>query len=744
MRISVRFLLLLIPTLLLAVVAFLYAFNHYEQNRLVTELSHRARLLTQTLQDTADEALSSKHGEVLQRTLDRISRDSRLVGLALCSPSGETVSRSESLPSWISCEQAPRLATTGPELFQSPQGLLHRSSSPTLSEGGQTTGYLLIVQDPAYADRWSSHARNITVLGFVLLGILLSALTLLVHRWSVSRPIAELSAALKSRLRQRNPEHLPMSLQKTEFAPLVRNLDEMITQLQKSKPQVAHLDTSALWTAARLKDEVYRLFGDSKLAVIANREPYIHNKKGSKIEVVFPASGLVSAMEPIVRACSGLWIGHGSGSADRETADARGVVLVPPNKPAYALKRIWLTREEEQGYYYGFANEGLWPLCHIAFARPTFRLSDWQHYVTVNGKFATAFAEEMAAPRPIALIQDYHFALLPGILRKLRPDAITSLFWHIPWPNAEAIGICPWRHELVSGMLGADLIGFHTQDHCNNFLDTVDRYLEARVDRASFSVTIRGHTCFVKPFPIGIEWPAKHEYAPEEIPKVKAQLFEDLGLSSETILGVGVDRLDYTKGIVERFLAVERLLELHPEWIGKFVFVQICAPSRTHIQRYQDLNFEVQEVAERINFRFRREGYDPIVLRISHHSPEQVFRFYAASEICLVTSLHDGMNLVAKEYVASHSDLRGALVLSSFAGAAREMTDAFIVNPYDTEDCAQALHQALSMDNAERADRMSRLRSVVANGNIYGWAANLLYEISRIASQREVLQDETL
>jgi trehalose 6-phosphate synthase len=526
------------------------------------------------------------------------------------------------------------------------------------------------------------------------------------------------------------------SITRTEFSPLARDLSKVVRELRHAKDLVKEAETGLAWTPSRLRGEVQKVFGDTQLCVVANREPYVHNRKGSKIEVLLPASGLVTAVEPIVRACSGLWIAHGSGTADRETADANGKLLVPPDKPEYGLKRVWLTKEEEEGYYYGFSNEGLWPLCHIAHTRPNFDVEDYQAYKKVNEKFARAFLEEHKESNPIALIQDYHFALLPQLIRTEKPDAILSLFWHIPWPNPEAFGICPWKKELLRGMLGADLVGFHTQFHCNNFLDTVDRFLEARVDREQFSVTIQGHVCYIKPFSISVEWPTRYEIAVDAFQKEREELLAELNLPPLVKMGIGVDRVDYTKGIVERLRSIERLLDKHPELVGKFVFVQIGAPSRTHIKRYQDLNAEVQEVADQINWKFSKAEVAPILLKLSHHNSPELYRYYRAADLCFVSSLHDGMNLVAKEYVSAHADNLGALVLSTFAGASRELTEALLVNPYDIEECAESLYRALTMPDSERRGRMERMRATVSEKNVYAWAGSFLAEIHRIAQAK--------
>jgi trehalose-6-phosphate synthase len=426
-------------------------------------------------------------------------------------------------------------------------------------------------------------------------------------------------------------------------------------------------------------------------------------------------------------------VAQGSGNADREVVDSHERLQVPPDDPRYTLRRVWLSEEEEDGYYYGFANEGLWPLCHMAHTRPTFRATDWEYYNQVNARFADAVAEEMAAEEhPVVLIQDYHFALLPRMVKDRMPHARVAIFWHIPWPNPEAFSICPWQQELLDGLLGADLIGFHVQAHCNNFLSTVDRVLEARVDWEHFSVRRKDHWSSVLPFPISVEFLEEAEdSARNDAAEARSALIAELGIEA-SLLGVGVDRLDYTKGILERFQAIESFLESNPRYQRKFTFIQIGAPSRSHIQRYADFQREVEDEANRINERFRRGKWRPIVLLTRQHSHDEVGRYYRAAHLCMVTSLHDGMNLVAKEYVAARQDERGVLILSRFTGAARELRDALIVNPYDIRSTGEAIAQALEMDVGEMVDRMRRMRRSVKEHNIYWWAASLIGELCEL------------
>jgi len=481
------------------------------------------------------------------------------------------------------------------------------------------------------------------------------------------------------------------------------------------------------WTRERLETVARERFGGARLIVVANREPYIHTFDGEALRCTTPASGLTTALDPVMQACGGTWVAHGSGDGDRAASDNFGRVAVPPHDPSYTLRRVWLTKEEEQGYYYGFSNEAFWPLCHIAYARPRFDSKDWEQYVEVNRKFSEAVLEEAGSGPAVVFIQDYHFALLPRLLRTARPDLVIVQFWHIPWPNREAFRVCPWHDEVLDGLLGNDLLSFHVQDHCNNFLETVDRGVESRVDLEQFSITRNGKTTLVQPHPISIDPDFVAASLPVDLAGAERRLRNRLHLHNEQLL-VGVDRVDYTKGIPERFRAVGRLLELHPELAGTFTFVQVGAPSRVHIPAYRRLNEELSELADDINWRHGSDEWRPIVFLNEHYGPEQVYLLDRIAAGCVVSSLHDGMNLVAKEFVASRTDGRGVLVLSRFAGAARELGDAVLINPYAIDEFAEALRLALTMPVEEQERRMARMRQEIADNNVYRWAGMLLSE----------------
>ncbi len=493
------------------------------------------------------------------------------------------------------------------------------------------------------------------------------------------------------------------------------------------------------WSPDTLRKILGDELPDAQVIVVSNREPYIHNEtKDGGVELVVPASGLVSALEPITRACAGTWIAYGGGSADRRMADRNDRVQVPPDHPSYTLRRVWLSDDEYQGYYLGFANEGLWPLCHIAFTRPIFRESDWEAYEAVNRKFAETVVAEARNERPIVLVQDYHFALLPRMIRERLPEAIVITFWHIPWPNSEVFSICPWRERVLDGLLGSSIIGFHTQFHANNFTESVDRFMESRIERADAAISYGGQMTLVHAYPISIEWPVELLNSLPSVEECRTRTRERFGIPADAKLCVGVERLDYTKGILDRFQALEELFTRHPETIGKVVFLQIAAPSRGTLPAYKQLHEECFRLANELNGRYGSDGYNPVVMVAEHHKQADVYELYRAADICLVTSLHDGMNLVAKEFVASRDDEQGVLILSTFTGASRELLEALIVNPYDAAMMSEATLQALTMGPDEQRERMRRMREIVRDNNVYRWAGSMLLDASRLRKRGEL------
>jgi trehalose 6-phosphate synthase len=713
-----------------------------EKRSLRRDLERRAEVLGESLVSNVERSLERDSDRDLQRIVLRFANREHLIGIAVYDHLNKLRAATPDL--------GPRLDSPPSVLLQavnSDRGagaFVHLGDTPVemyalpLHRDENIVGGLVIVHDAGYIHDQTLKTWRESFLRILLQVFVVAIITLLIVRWSIAGPIARAAQWMRALRTGRAPA--PQEIPDLDvFRPLAREVTTFARSLSQARTAAEHEARlrdagESLWTPERLAIHIQGRLDGGKLIVVSNREPYMHVRNGKMIECVVPPSGLVTALEPVLRACSGTWVAHGSGDGDEETADRQGHLQVPPEDPHYTLRRVWLTKEEEQGYYYGFANEGMWPLCHIAHTRPIFRASDWQAYLEVNQKFADAVLEEIAdSPRPVVLAQDYHFALLPRLVKLQRPDARVAIFWHIPWPNPEAFAICPWRRELLEGLLGADLIGFHIQSHCNNFLETVDRTLESRIDWEHFFASRLDHHTMVRPFPISVDLASEPEVEPDLNSSYaeRAALIRSLGVEA-TLMGVGVDRVDYTKGILERFLAIERMLEKWPVYRGQFTFVQIGAPSRTHIKRYHDLLAEVESEAERINWRFQSGKWRPIVFLKRQHSHAEIAKYYRAADLCLVTSLHDGMNLVAKEYVSARTDDRGVLILSQFTGAARELRDALLVNPYDIDETADALRRALEMEPEEKQARMQRMRKVVRENNVYRWAANLVAELCEL------------
>jgi len=706
------------------------------------DLEHRAELLGESLGRNVERDLEKDSQHTLQRTVQQFANRENLAGLAVYDAQGQPLAVTTNLQTVMASAPGIVLQVLKEDhdtkaFLKLGNSRLHIYALP-LHQGQDLIGSLAIVHDASYIRAESLRIWRETFLSALAHVVLIVFITLLIVRWSVAGPIARTANWMRALRTGRAIASRTKPPDLDLFRPLAREVETLAESLNTAR-SAAELEArlrargETIWTAERLAVHVRSRLEDGRIFVVSNREPYIHVRRGKSVEVSQPASGLVTALEPVLRACGGTWVAHGSGDADAEAVDQNDRLLVPPDDPHYTLRRVWLTKEEEEGYYYGFANEGLWPLCHIAHTRPLFRVSDWKHYQRVNQKFADALLEEMEnTRRPVVLVQDYHFALLPRMIKQRRPDARLAIFWHIPWPNPEAFGICPWQRELVDGLLGADLIGFHIQSHCTNFLQTVDRIVESRIDWDHSTVQRLDHHTALRPFPISVESADAHPEVPRESAyEERASLLKALGVEA-ALMGVGVDRLDYTKGILERFLAVERFLEKYPRYQGVFTFIQIGAPSRTHIKRYHDLQAEVEAEAERINWRFQADQWKPIILLNRQHSHKEVEAYYRAADLCLVTSLHDGMNLVAKEFIANRHDERGVLILSCFTGAARELRDALQVNPYDIDQTAEAIRTALEMGSEDKQLRMQRMRKQVREQNVYRWAGSLIGELCEV------------
>jgi len=705
-----------------------------EQLELTSRLQSRSQVLADSLAESITPSYNSRATSTVQKIIDKFTSSERLAGISVFDSSGAIFAESENMPF---PEDGKLVATVmdsdeaGGDFIRRDNGTYYVQVRP-LHEEERVVGALAVAQNATYIDESirSVWRDNIIRLLFQIL-IFATAIFVLV-RWvffhSISKMVESLQATRKG---NSGNDTAPGS---SFFKPLAGEISKVTKSLRQARQAASEEARMRLekidspWTAERLREFIKAHLKDRPIFVLSNREPYVHTKTKNKIEWSVPAGGVVTALEPVMEACGGMWIAHGSGNADAETADKEGNIMVPPDEPKYTLKRVSLTPKEIEGYYTGLSNEALWPLCLMAHTRPLFRAEDWVEYKKVNAKFAKILLEQIReVERPIVLVQDYHLALVPGMIKKSRPDTLVAIFWHIPWPSAAQFNICPWRKELLQGMLGADLVGFHTQQYCNNFIETVGNEIESRIDYEQFSIFRGDHKTAIRPFPISIAFPggAEGHDAPDR------KTIDALGIRGEYLL-LGVDRLDYTKGILERFKGVEFLLDAHPEYKGNLTLLQIASPTRETVEKYREYAVRVTEEAERINKKFGTNGWKPIVLEKRNYSHDDLIRLYQLANVCLITSLHDGMNLVAKEYAAARRDESGVLVLSQFAGASRDLKGALLINPYSAEETSAAIHTALVMPSTEQRRRMQMMRTSVRDYNIYRWSAELIKALSQL------------
>jgi trehalose 6-phosphate synthase len=716
------------------------------------DLARRSAVLAHRVMPIARQLIVTGQGS--ESLDDRLSGHGRLLGLAVVSREGEVVASGkgvsaiglailavsrDAVQSGRQAERVLREDTSTTHVLATP---VWREDAEAGGEGALSLGSVVVLHDAIYLEQRLTRAYLFAALwSFGVLLVVFLVTTGMA--WALfERPLLLLAGWMR-RLRfantsERPPSGLPVAALADETVHLAASFRAARVKEREQASDLVRGDR--LWTSERLRAHALDSLGGKPLVVVSNREPYMHQLREGKPTLVRPASGLVTGLDPVLRACGGLWVAHGAGDADRQTADRRGCIAVPPEDPRYTLRRVWISKEEEQGYYYGFSNEGLWPLCHLTHERPVFRAGDWEQYQRANQRFADAVLDEIGNEPAVVLVQDYQLALVPGMIKSRRPDLSVGLFWHIPWPNPETFRICPFREPLLRGMLGADVVGFHLRQHCNNFLDTVDRMVEARLDWDRFSAELQGHTALVRPYPISVQpWHERGVKQGLDLENQQLQLREQHMLTGQHI-AVGVDRIDYTKGLAERFRAIERFFERHPEHRGSWTFVQLGAPSRMHIPRYRDMVSELETMVDAINWKLQTETWKPIRFLVGHHEPAMVYAFFRLAEMCIVSSLHDGMNLVAKEYVAACAEAmaqsegqsavmhrgEGVLILSEFAGAAHDLPEALIVNPYDTDGFADAMERAATMSAKERRQRMVRMRLRIEENNIYRWAGDLL------------------
>jgi trehalose-6-phosphate synthase len=695
-----------------------------------SDVELRAQLVMRSMEEPITDLVEKGSESRLRAYLAKTTAAERLLAILVCHKEGATIFKSERTPAAITCRAADDLSAASSRIVQLPSGSVQVSRFDF--DSAQPTAFrVLMLHDMSFVDRRQRTARDFVVV-FVAISVLLLALLIVLLAWLQLRRWAEVLIG-----DIRGKRFLDNAQSPRESLPILSQVRKVLAEAEEQ--QRLEIDFRENWTPQALQQVVRDHLDSAQVIIVSNREPYIHNFDANHQPFVqVPASGMVTALEPIMRACSGVWVAHGAGDADRETVDRYDQIRVPPDNPSYTLRRVWLSAAQEQGYYFGFCNEGLWPLCHLAYVRPAFRASDWRAYEEVNAKFADVVAAESNSDSPVILIQDFHFALLPQLIRKKIPKATIALFWHIPWPNAETFGVCPWKREMLLHMLSADILGFHTRYHCQNFLDTVDRFIECQIDREHMTVTLQGRICRVAPYPISIEWPPRWLAQLPDIEACRAAVRQRHRIGNDVFVGLGVERWDFTKGIIERFQALETLLDNNPRHRGKICLLQIAAPSRGQLPAYQALQQQTYSEVERINSKFGEGDWQPIVLIDEHQEPLRIFELYRAADFCLVNSLHDGMNLVAKEFVAARDDEDGVLILSTFAGASRELAEAVLINPFDVTETASAIEIAMRMGREERRNRMSLMRRTVKENNVYRWAGRMLMDASRIRQRQSL------
>jgi trehalose 6-phosphate synthase len=739
-----RILLFILPILIIVAIVFtLFGIFQvsFTEERLMDDLRRKAKSVDESLELSARHIFINNDLKSASRLVESFQKRERLQGCVLYDKEGQIIAITERISDWKDKDKPyiKDVLTT-----KNPRGALEKFREysvysyilPVADDENNVLGLVEVIYDTSYlftmlAELWKRISITLIILIF-----LIAIIAFLIQRQIFILPVRRLTQWF-SHFQRGETDKLKPFEEKGEFGKLISEVEQVALGLRvarrvTSEEAYARIQKEEIWTEAKLRDLVQAKLGENALFVVSNREPFMHiiDDVTGQTKCIRPASGVVTAIDPILRACGGTWIAHGSGNADRKFVNSKSKLGVPPEDNRYVLKRVWLSKEEEEGYYYGFANEGLWPLCHVTHTRPIFRETDWQMYKKVNQKFAESILEELPAKNPFVFIQDYHFTLLPEMIKEKRPEATVALFWHIPWLNPEVFAICPYQQEILEGMLACDLIGFHVQNHCNNFLDTANRLIESRLDTEKFSVVRANKETFIRAFPISVDGYFSGNNATPETNKV-GEIRKEYELEGK-IVALGVDRIDYTKGLIERMLAVERFLEKYPEYKNKFVLIQLAAPSRTHIKRYHELMGEIDELVEKKNWKYSDGNWKPIIYLKRYFSPEEIRPYYSLADICIVSSLHDGMNLVAKEYVASKSDLNGVLILSRFTGAARELTDAIQINPYSIEEFAEAIKSAIAMPQDDKRKHMENMRKIVSENNVYRWAGNIISELTAL------------
>ena len=745
-----RYIFVIISSVVIVVSLVALGFNFKQVNEervtLTTNLEQRASLLSDSLKESVEpyyaNSSQSSFQTSLQKVVNKFANRERLAGIALYDNKGTLLATSSGLPKTIIenvkiVTDAMDSNTSNNDFFNADGERRYVHVDP-LHNDESIVGALMVVQNAGYINTSIGEIWKGNLLRLGIQIIIFSITIFIILRFFVFRQVIRLVESVKKIRMGEGKESFKDEGKYSFFTPLAKEINyitKSLSQARLSASEEARMRLEKIdspWTAERLSEFAKAHLKNRPIFVVSNREPYEHFNSKGKINYKVPASGMITAIEKVVEACGGTWIAWGSGEADKQTVDKDNKIKVPIQEPKYTLKRVWLSEEEINGYYKGFSNEALWPLCLMAHTRPLFRKEDWYEYKKVNRIFAKSVLEEINnVLNPLILIQDYHLALLPQMIKESRPDAQVGIFWHIPWPSPEAFSVCPWRKEILQGMLGADIVGFHIQQFCNNFIDTVGKELESLCDIEQFAVTYQNHTSYIKSFPISIAFTGSGNDILYDA-NIGKTFLEKLGIHTKYV-GLGVDRMDYTKGLLERFKAIEFFLDAYPTYKENFTFLQIASPSRESVPKYIQFSEDVTKEAKRINDKFKTKSWQPIVLVKKHHSHEELGPLFKIADVCMITSLHDGMNLVAKEYVAARDDENGVLILSKFTGAVRDLKGAIIVNPYSAEETSEAINTALNMPLPEKEKRMKKMRESVKNYNIYRWSAEFIRAITSLS-----------
>jgi len=712
----------------------------FTKERFIDDLETKAKAIAESMEITTQNALANNDLNTLNRLVQKFQKRKNLQGCVIYDKYSNILAVTERFSFW---KEKDKTYVKNILVTLKPVGTLEKFQNysvysyvlPILDDEEKPLGLIEVIYDTSYMFNIMAVLWERISITLICLIIAVAVFSFLIYRRFFLLPVQNLTNWLHH-FQNGNLDGTHTIREGDEIGQLANEVEQVALSLRVARNAISEkaqvrITQDETWTETKLKDLVHAKLINYAFIVVSNREPFMHitNPETGKVQVFQPPSGVVTAIDPILRALGGVWVAHGAGNADKKFVNSKDKLGVPHNENSYILKRVWLTKEEERGYYDGFSNEGLGPLCLTTFIRPIFRATDWEMYKKVNQKFADAILEELPAKNPFVFIQDYHFVLLAKMIKAKRPDATIALFWHIPWPSSEIFLICPYRQEILEGMLNSDLIGFHVQNHCNNFLDTVNRLIECRIDMEKFSIRRGSKETLVRSFPISI-----NIHMPEPATSELDRIRKELDLEGK-IVAVGVDRIDHTKGIIERILAIDRFLDKYPQYKNKFVFIQIASPSRTRIDNYRNLTNEIDTLVEKQNWKHTDGTWKPIIYLKKNLPQEEIYPYYALADIAIVSSLHDGMNLVAKEYVATKSNLNGVLILSRFTGAARELTDALLINPYSIDEFADIIYTAINMPPDERKKRMANMQKIINDNNIYKWAASIISELATLKKE---------